>query len=65
MSGARRLRQAFGDRARMVTADKGGHLAYLFKANTCLNGTVTTFPATGQRPENDVVCAAESASSGR
>ncbi|MET8652452.1 alpha/beta hydrolase [Nocardia aurea] len=49
----------------MVTADKGGHLAYLFKSNTCLNGTVTTFPATGQRPENDVVCAADSASSGR
>ncbi|WP_405178666.1 alpha/beta hydrolase [Nocardia sp. NBC_01377] len=41
LSGTRQLRQAFGDRARMVTADQGGHLAYLFKANTCLNGTVT------------------------
>jgi hypothetical protein len=45
----------------MVTADQGGHLAYLFKANTCLDNSVTTFLATGERPQQDIACAAEPA----
>lgn len=61
LSGARELEQAFGDRARLVTADQGGHLAYLFKDNTCLNDAVTAFLTTGQRPAHDVACAAEPA----
>lgn len=64
LSGARELQRALGDRARMVTADQGGHLAYLFKDNTCLNDSVTTFLATGQRPQQDVACAAEPAPAG-
>ncbi|GIG87795.1 alpha/beta hydrolase [Plantactinospora endophytica] len=60
LAGARELRKAFGDRARMVTADQGGHGAYLlFARNTCANDTVTTFLTTGQRPHRDVACAAE------
>ncbi|WP_250032738.1 alpha/beta hydrolase [Paractinoplanes maris] len=58
--GARELRKAFGDRARMVTADQGGHGAYLlFAANMCANNTVTAFLTTGHRPRHDVTCAAE------
>ncbi|MFF5075490.1 alpha/beta hydrolase [Actinoplanes sp. NPDC000266] len=60
MAGARELRKAFGDRARMVTADQGGHGAYLlFATNKCANDTVTTFLTTGQRPRHDITCAAE------
>ena len=58
--GARELRSAFGARARMDTADQGGHGAYLlFAANKCANDTVTTFLTTGHRPQHDVACPAE------
>ncbi|MEU8631917.1 alpha/beta hydrolase [Amycolatopsis sp. NPDC048633] len=56
---ARKLRTAFGDRARMVTIDQGGHGAYLFSPNQCGNSTVTEFLETGSRPAHDVFCAAE------
>lgn len=59
LKGARELRKAFGERARIVTADQGGHLSYLFLDNTCLNNTVTQFLATGHRPAQDIACAAE------
>ncbi|MDX3853098.1 alpha/beta hydrolase [Streptomyces sp. AK02-01A] len=59
LAGARRLRQALGDRARMVTADQGGHGVYPFGKNTCANNAVTTFLTTGQRPAHDLACAAE------
>jgi len=59
LAGARKLRQAFGDRARMVTADQGGHGTYLFGSNTCANNAATAFLATGARPAHDVACAAE------
>ncbi|MFC5823500.1 alpha/beta hydrolase [Nonomuraea insulae] len=58
LAGARKLREALGDRARMVTADQGGHLAYLFLDNRCANDRVTTFLVTGQRPRHDVACGA-------
>jgi pimeloyl-ACP methyl ester carboxylesterase len=56
---ARKLRAAFGDRARMVTVDQGGHGAYLFAPNRCGNSTVTEFLVTGSRPAHDTFCAAE------
>jgi pimeloyl-ACP methyl ester carboxylesterase len=56
---ARKLRQAFGDRARMVTIDQGGHGAYLFTANKCGNNAVTEFLETGKRPAADRFCVAE------
>jgi len=61
LAGARKLRQAFGDRARMVTADQGGHLAYLFKDNRCANDIATKFLVTGERPRHDFACGAEPA----
>lgn len=61
LAGARKLREAFGDRARMVTADQGGHLAYLFKDNRCANDIATKFLVTGERPRHDFGCGAEKA----
>ena len=60
LSGAQKLQAAFGDRARMVTADQGGHLAYLYLKNSCLNDKASAFLLTGTRPDADVACAAES-----
>ncbi|MEU8638399.1 alpha/beta hydrolase [Amycolatopsis sp. NPDC048633] len=59
LTGARRLRQAFGNRARMVTADQGGHGTYFFGANECANNAATRFLTTGVRPLRDKACAAE------
>ncbi|WP_254394687.1 alpha/beta hydrolase [Streptomyces sp. AC512_CC834] len=59
LSGARALRAAFGERARMITADQGGHLAYLFLKNRCLNDATTHFLVTGERPRTDLACPAE------
>lgn len=58
LAGAQQLEQAFGDRARMVTVDEGGHGAYLFDLNTCANDLVTAFLAGGQRPARDAFCPA-------
>lgn len=59
LAGAKKLRQAFGDRARMVVADQGGHGVYPFGTNTCAKDAVTTFLVTGERPAHDLTCAAE------
>ncbi|MEV0280002.1 alpha/beta hydrolase [Streptomyces sp. NPDC050610] len=55
-SGALKLRHAFGDRARMVAVDAGGHGSYLAHGNACGDALVTAYLATGQRPERDVTC---------
>lgn len=59
LAGALKLRQALGQRARMVTADQGGHGVYPFGANTCANEATTEFLTTGKRPAADLRCAAE------
>lgn len=59
LAGAQKLRQAFGERATLVTADQGGHGVYPFGSNTCANDTVTAFLTAGQRPSRDLACAAE------
>jgi pimeloyl-ACP methyl ester carboxylesterase len=56
LSGARRLREALGRRAVMVTVDSTGHGAYLANGNACGDRTVTRFLATGERPRRDVDC---------
>ncbi|MGX6742104.1 alpha/beta hydrolase [Streptomyces xantholiticus] len=57
LAGARRMRAAFGDRARMVTVDGVGHGAYRVHGNECGPVTVTRFLLTGDRPERDRYCA--------
>lgn len=56
LSGARKLREALGRRAVMVTVDSTGHDAYLANGNACGDATVSRFLATGQRPDADVSC---------
>lgn len=57
--GGRELRKTLGDRAKMVTADQGGHGVYPFGANTCANDAVTTFLVNGKRPDKDLYCTAQ------
>ncbi|WP_372476947.1 alpha/beta hydrolase [Streptomyces olivaceus] len=59
--GARKLREALGERAMMVTADQGGHGVYPFGTNTCANDAVTTFLVRGERPKKDLACEAQPA----
>ncbi|MFJ8472647.1 alpha/beta hydrolase [Kitasatospora sp. NPDC094011] len=56
--GALKLRAAFGERARMVTVDSGGHDAYRANGNACGDAAVTDFLVTGRRPAEDVFCPA-------
>ncbi|MEU5978259.1 alpha/beta hydrolase [Streptomyces sp. NPDC047315] len=55
-SGALEMRRALGDRARMVTVERGGHSVYLGTGNACGDRTVTEFLTTGKRPGRDVSC---------
>ncbi|WNZ13865.1 alpha/beta hydrolase [Streptomyces sp. 11x1] len=54
--GALRMRTAFGDRARFVTVERGGHGVYLGTGNACGDRAVTAFLTTGERPARDVSC---------
>jgi hypothetical protein len=58
LAGAKDMRQALGKRAVMVTAEQGGHGAYVLAPNKCLNGAVTSFLLDGTRPVHDLRCAA-------
>ncbi|MFC9602266.1 alpha/beta hydrolase [Streptomyces niveus] len=55
--GALKMREALGDRARLITVDQGGHGMYLANGNACGDSKVTAFLTTGERPERDVYCA--------
>ncbi len=57
LAGARQMRAALGQRAKMVTDPGGGHGVYPGTANNCTQNVVTTFLLTGQRPAKDVACA--------
>ncbi|MCK8678740.1 alpha/beta hydrolase [Streptomyces lichenis] len=59
LTGAQRMRRTLGERARMVTADQGGHGVYPFGRNTCANDAATAFLTTGRRPSTDLACPAE------
>lgn len=56
--GAQDMRRALGQRAVLVTAEQGGHGAYVIASNECLNGAVTSFLLDGTRPARDLRCAA-------
>jgi pimeloyl-ACP methyl ester carboxylesterase len=58
-SGALRMREALGGRARMITVDATGHGSYVRTGNTCGDRHVTTFLMTGHRPDGDTFCPAE------
>ncbi|MEV2212485.1 alpha/beta hydrolase [Streptomyces sp. NPDC050997] len=56
LSGAKKLREALGRRAVMVTVNSTGHDAYLGNGNACGDETVSRFLATGERPARDTYC---------
>ncbi|MFI6024648.1 alpha/beta hydrolase [Amycolatopsis magusensis] len=56
LAGAREMRRALGDRARMVTVDSGGHGAYRANGNACGDDTVTQYLLTGQLQKSDSFC---------
>ncbi|AXB47634.1 alpha/beta hydrolase [Amycolatopsis albispora] len=59
LAGAREMRRALGDRARMVTVDSGGHGAYRANGNACGDETVTRYLLSGRLPA-DTTCPASS-----
>lgn len=59
--GAVAMRAALGNRAKLVTADQGGHGAYLFTENACVSNLATTFLVKGTLPAKDVACGKDSA----
>ncbi|MEU1693453.1 alpha/beta hydrolase [Streptomyces hirsutus] len=56
LTGARKLREALGRRAVMVTVNSTGHRSYLADGNACGDATVSRFLATGERPARDMYC---------
>ncbi|MET9729505.1 alpha/beta hydrolase [Streptomyces sp. NPDC006458] len=56
LSGARKLREALGRRAVMVTVNSTGHDVYLANGNACGDAAVSRFLATGERPDGDLYC---------
>ncbi|WP_369169254.1 alpha/beta hydrolase [Streptomyces sp. R28] len=56
LSGALKLRAAFGRRAVMVTVNSTGHDAYLENGNACGDAAVSRFLETGERPRTDLYC---------
>ncbi|MGW7533955.1 alpha/beta hydrolase [Amycolatopsis sp. NPDC054798] len=59
LSGALETREAFGDRARLVTVEQGGHGVGIPFLNGCGFAAVTDFLVHGIRPETDKYCGAE------
>lgn len=60
--GAEINREAFGDRARLVSVDEGGHGVYVYDDNPCALNVTTSFLVNGEMPEDDVTCSAATAS---
>ncbi len=50
------MRRALGERARLVSVDRGGHGVYLGNGNACGDLAVTRFLVDGVRPDEDVLC---------
>ncbi len=54
--GALKMREALGDRARLVSVNTTGHGSYLGTGNACGDARVTAFLTGGVRPGSDVSC---------
>ncbi|MEV4926240.1 alpha/beta hydrolase [Streptomyces roseoverticillatus] len=57
--GGLKMREALGDRARLVTVDAGGHGVWLDTGNACGDRAVSEFLVTGKRPAGDTLCKAQ------
>ncbi|WP_328881761.1 alpha/beta hydrolase [Streptomyces sp. NBC_00299] len=56
LSGALKLREAYGRRAVMVVNDSTGHDAYLNNGTACGDAAVSRYLVTGERPARDMYC---------
>ncbi|WP_406203030.1 alpha/beta hydrolase [Streptomyces sp. NBC_01017] len=56
LSGALKLREAYGRRAVMVVNDSTGHDAYLNNGTACGDAAVSRYLVTGERPARDTYC---------
>ncbi|ONI79163.1 hypothetical protein ALI144C_25320 [Actinosynnema sp. ALI-1.44] len=56
LGGARNMRAAMGDRAKLVTADESGHGTYIIAGNPCVDAIGTEFLVNGKLPARDVAC---------
>ncbi|MFJ2739498.1 alpha/beta hydrolase [Streptomyces sp. NPDC087440] len=54
--GALKMREALGDRTRLISVNKAGHGSYLGTGNSCGDARVTAFLTRGVRPASDVSC---------
>ncbi len=63
-AGALGLRAAFGERARLVSVDQGGHTVYASTPNRCANDIATAFLVDGTLPD-DVSCPAGSSAAAK
>ncbi|WP_424889524.1 alpha/beta hydrolase [Streptomyces sp. XH2] len=57
--GGLKMREALGDRARLVSVDAGGHGVWLDTGNACSDRAVSEFLVTGKRPAHDTLCRAQ------
>jgi pimeloyl-ACP methyl ester carboxylesterase len=55
---ARLLRQKFGQRARLVTAEESGHGVYVVGGNACALNLTTSYLVDGSMPARDTTCRA-------
>ncbi|MBH5336287.1 alpha/beta fold hydrolase [Streptomyces pactum] len=58
LAAGRKMRAAFGDRARMVVVDAAGHGSYTAVGNACGDRAVTDYLVHGERPATDLDCPA-------
>ncbi|SDR87492.1 alpha/beta hydrolase [Microlunatus soli] len=56
--GGELARAKFGDRARLVSIDQGGHGAYVYNDNACGLDVTTSYLVDGTFPDDDVFCPA-------
>ncbi|MBA8808438.1 pimeloyl-ACP methyl ester carboxylesterase [Promicromonospora sukumoe] len=56
--GGELVREAFGDRASLVSVDAGEHGVYVFDDNACALNTATSFLVDGELPRRDMFCRA-------
>lgn len=57
-AGGEQIREAFGDRARMVSVDDSGHGVYVYADNPCALNITTKYLVDGDFPKSDRECGA-------
>ncbi|MDG4791492.1 alpha/beta hydrolase [Micromonospora sp. WMMD1102] len=56
LAGGKLLREKFGQRSRLVTADESGHGVYVLGGNACALNITTSYLVEGRMPARDTTC---------